>query len=96
MTNAWYIIHYINQIILSSSTFLNYILRIANFSMYLSAILVSLSITFSSNGLTYVGFFIAHVIWVWTALLRNDRPLVELMGFMIPMDVWAIGVRLLH
>ena len=66
----------------------------ANINMYISAILISFSVSFSSSAWAFGGFFVAHVIWLAAATAMKDKPLMALNGFFIPLDLYAMAIRL--
>lgn len=67
----------------------------ANINMYISAILVSFSVALSSNPYTFFGFLIAHMCWLIAAVVIKDKPLMALNGFFIPLDIYAISIRIM-
>lgn len=67
---------------------------LANIFMYISAITLSISISASLLPITYLGFLIAHVIWSYFAWKINDKPLLAQFLFFIPIDLYAMYIRL--
>lgn len=66
---------------------------IANCLMYVSAIVISVSISMSLMPITYFGFFLAHVIWAFFAWKVKDMPLFWQFSFFIPLDIYAMYIR---
>ena len=66
----------------------------ANVNMYISAILISVSAALSAEAATFIGFFVAHIIWIFAGILMKDKPLIALNGFFIPLDMYAMIIRL--
>jgi len=77
----------------TDSVWLNRIKWFANINMYISAIMISFSIAFSASAWAFVGFFIAHIIWLVAAFAMKDKPLMALNGFFIPLDLYAMVIR---
>jgi hypothetical protein len=67
---------------------------LANVFMYASAILLSVSVAASLVPATYIGFLMAHIIWAFFAWKINDRPLFAQFAFFIPIDLYAMYIRL--
>ncbi len=67
---------------------------IANIFMYISALTLSISITASLIPITYIGFFFAHTIWAFFAWKIKDMPLLGQFLFFIPIDLYAMYIRL--
>lgn len=67
---------------------------VANIFMYISAITLSISITASLIPITYIGFLIAHIIWSFFAWKTRDMPLLGQFLFFIPIDLYAMYIRL--
>ena len=66
---------------------------LANGFMYTSAIVLSVSISMSLMPITYLGFFIAHIVWAFFAWKVNDTPLFWQFAFFIPFDLYAMYIR---
>jgi len=66
----------------------------ANAFMYVSAILLSVSVAASLIPVTYIGFLIAHIIWAFFAWKIKDIPLFTQFIFFIPIDLYAMYIRL--
>ena len=67
---------------------------VANTFMMLSAVAVSFSIALSLHPATFIGFIIAHTMWVTAGFIMKDKPIIALNGFFILIDVYAIIIRL--
>ncbi len=67
---------------------------LANIFIYVSAVLLSVSITASLQPITYIGFLIAHIIWLFFAWKSSDKPLFYQFLFFIPIDLAAMYIRL--
>lgn len=67
---------------------------LANIFMGVSAIALSISITASLIPITYMGFLIAHIIWAFIAWKIKDNPLLAQFLFFIPVDLYAMYIRL--
>ena len=67
---------------------------IANVCIFISAIGVSVSVEVAEMSVTFLGFFVAHIIWAWMAIIMKDKPLVYLNLFFLPLDIWAMVIRL--
>jgi len=67
---------------------------LANAFMYTSAILLSISVTASLLPVTYIGFLLAHIIWAFFAWKIKDKPLFAQFLFFIPIDLYAMYIRL--
>ena len=67
---------------------------LANVFMYISAIAISISVAASVMSVTYLGFLFAHIIWAFFAWKIKDRPLFAQFLFFIPVDLYAMYIRL--
>lgn len=67
---------------------------LANIFMYISAITLSLSVAASLLPITYIGFLIAHIIWAFFAWKIKDNALLASFIFFIPIDLYAMYIRL--
>jgi len=65
-----------------------------NLTAYISAILVSFSVHLANDPLTFIGFLISHVIWSVIALRMREWALFGLNFCFIPIDIYAIWIRL--
>lgn len=65
-----------------------------NVYMYLGAIFVSVSITLAAEPSIFVLFLLGHIFWLIAGLAMRDKPLIFLNLFFIPLDMWAIFIRL--
>jgi len=65
----------------------------ANINMYISAILLSFSVSWSTTPTAFIGFLIAHIIWVFAGIAMKDKPIIALNGFFIPLDLYAMAIR---
>lgn len=62
--------------------------------MFISAVLISVSVTIANSPFSFLGFLAAHCIWLVAALAEGrDKPLIWLNLTFIPIDLWAIGIR---
>lgn len=66
---------------------------IANIFMYVSAIVLSISIPAAQTLLPYVAFFISHVLWSFFAWKIRDVALLYQFLFFIPIDIYAMYIR---
>ena len=66
----------------------------ANIFIFISAIMISVSLEIAAQPYAFIGFFIAHILWVWAAIVIKDKPLIALNVFFLPMDLWAMWIRL--
>lgn len=67
---------------------------LANICVMLSAILVSSSVALSTQPLTFIGFLVAHVLWLIAGMIMKDKPIMALNAFFIIIDMYAIIIRL--
>lgn len=67
---------------------------LANAFMYASAITLSISVSASLVPATYIGFLIAHIIWAFFAWKIKDKPLFTQFLLFIPIDLYAMYIRL--
>jgi len=65
----------------------------ANINIYISAILLSFSVALSAMPTAFIGFFVAHIIWVFAGIVMKDKPIIALNGFFIPLDLYAMAIR---
>lgn len=63
-------------------------------SMFVSAVLVSVSVTLAANPWAFIGFLLGHLLWAVVAIRTRDLPLIVLNTGFIFVDVYAIGIRL--
>ena len=85
--NAWLLINYDKR----TQEILKWL---ANSFILVSAVIISISITASLMPITYVGFLLAHVIWGFFAWKIEDKPLFAQFMLFIPIDLYAIYIRL--
>ena len=78
----------------TDSIWLNRLKWFANITMYISAIMISFSVVYSVSVWPFIGFLIAHTIWLISAFAMKDKPLMALNGFFIPLDLYAMAIRL--
>lgn len=67
---------------------------LGNAFMYVSAILLSVSVAASLVPVTYLGFLVAHIIWAFFAWQVKDKPLFAQFILFIPIDLYAMYIRL--
>ncbi len=67
---------------------------VANVFMYISAIVLSISVAASLLPITYVGFLLAHIIWSFFAWKIKDNALLAQFLLFIPIDLYAMYIRL--
>ena len=67
---------------------------LANIFMFASAILLSVSVAASLVPATYIGFLMAHTIWAFFAWKIKDVPLFAQFALFIPIDLYAMYIRL--
>lgn len=90
----FYTVDYLLYQLQTNSSWLNTFKWIANIGMYISAIMISFSVAVSASTGPFIGFLIAHIIWLIAAVAMRDKPLLALNGFFIPLDLYAIAIRL--
>ncbi len=66
---------------------------VANICMYLSAIVLAVSIPMATQPDAYIGFLIAHIVWAFFAFKIKDTALFWQFAFFIPFDLYAIYIR---
>lgn len=59
-----------------------------------SAILVSFFPSLSHHASPFLGFFFGHILWASMGIVRRDKPLIAVNGFFIPIDIYAMYIRL--
>lgn len=94
MHGLLYAFDYIGTWISSSEKNMEYFQWSGTISMQISAVLVSVSVVLATTAWAFIGFLIAHIVWAVSAHMMNIRPLFYQSVFFIPLDLWAIGVRL--
>ena len=67
---------------------------IGTVNMQISAILVSVSVVMAASAWAFIGFFVAHVIWAIAARIIKSRPLFVQSVMFLPLDLWAMYIRL--
>jgi hypothetical protein len=67
---------------------------IANIGVMISAVLVSASVALSAQPLTFIGFLVAHIMWLFAGIIMKDKPIMALNAFFIVIDIYAILIRL--
>lgn len=69
--------------------------RVATFLMILAACLVSFSPDLAANSaLTFSLFFLVHTIWASYAFVMREISLFWMNIGLIPLDIYAIGIRI--
>lgn len=59
-----------------------------------SAVLVSFFPALSHHASPFIGFFFGHILWTSMGIVLRDKPLVAVNGFFIPIDIYAMYIRL--
>jgi len=67
---------------------------IANAFILISAVAMSISLGIAASSTPFVGFLIAHLLWGFFAVISRDRPLLGMFIFLVPIDLYAIYIRL--
>lgn len=67
---------------------------VGTLNMQISAVLVSVSAVLSAEAWVFVGFLFAHLIWGVAAYILKNRPLLVQSVMFIPLDLWAMYIRL--
>jgi len=67
---------------------------IANVFVMVSAAGISFSVALSLNPATFIGFLVAHIMWVFAGVIMKDKPIIALNGFFILIDIYAMIIRL--
>jgi len=62
--------------------------------MMISALAVSFSVELASEAFTFSGFLIGHIIWAVSAVSMKERALVVINIGLIPIDFYAMYIRL--
>ena len=65
-----------------------------NFWFYLGALLVSISTELALYPLVFVTFLLGHILWMFAGATMKDNPLFFQNLLFIPIDIWAITIRL--
>lgn len=68
---------------------------IANWQLYVAAILVSASASLATQAWVFMLFLGGHAFWLFAGLAMQDKRIIQLHSFFIPINLWAIGVRLI-
>ena len=77
-----------------STTYQQMIKWIANIGMSISAIIISFSTELTSLPIVFVGFLVGHILWALSALSTRDNALIALNIGFIPIDLYAMYIRL--
>jgi TctA family transporter len=67
---------------------------LATASIMTSALVISFSIPLSTQVLPFSGFLLGHVLWVLVGVIQRDKPIIALNAFFIPIDLFAMYIRL--
>ena len=89
----FYSLEYLLYQLQSNSVWMNRFKWFANINMYISAIMISVSATLAASAWVFIGFFVAHIIWLVAGFAMKDKPLMALNGFFIPLDLYAMAIR---
>lgn len=68
---------------------------IANWQLYIAAILVSASASLAATAWVFFLFLGGHAFWLFVGLAMQDKRIIQLHSFFIPINLWAIGIRLI-
>jgi len=90
----FYSVEFLYSQLHTNDVWLNRLKWLANVCVMLSAILVSASVSLSAQPLTFIGFLVAHVMWLFAGIIMKDKPIMALNAFFIIIDIYAIGIRL--
>lgn len=67
---------------------------LATASIMFSALIISFSIPLSTQAPPFLGFLIGHLLWVMVGVIQRDKPIIALNIFFIPIDIYAMSIRL--
>lgn len=94
MSNLWYLFHYLEVLCNSNRKLFDAIKWSGNIWFYTGAVLVSASAYLSSQSWVFVTFLLGHITWLFAGYVMRDRPLFFQNLVFIPIDSWAVLVRL--
>jgi len=69
---------------------------VGTFLMLAGAVIVSISPTLTATPFPFVLFLLAHIIWGFYSIAILDKPLFCINVGFIPLDVYAIYLRLIN
>jgi hypothetical protein len=91
---SWVALDYLAMRLATEPPWQEIVKWVATSFIVISAMAISFSVPLSMHIGPFVGFFIGHILWIIVGSVQRDRPIIALNVFFIPIDIYAMMIRL--